>query len=281
MYRAALYTADLSRLGRRLLKYDKRFLTDQNMTIRIEWRKLREALKNGIPNAESTATRLGLVQHGWKTRGEFDSDLVVGKSLTFRSRLTFAACTSYGNGLDIIVLPVEEDWHRIGILHSSENAVSVHKDKEKLDLLSAATQNSSSYGTAVIEELMTNGWGIVAVSPNSFDSLSIGEKNSLQCLVARNSAVDKVMKSLATQPPPSFKDRRRWRCNPHIPDGQRGEDILGERVGVAGLLTTTAATTGNRSTSSTTTLSTRWGGIYDKLGMEKRAYTATDVQGVI
>ena len=184
VYRAALYSADLSRLGNRLLKWDKQFLNSGNIRLRAQWIKERKALKTGIPRAKPTAIRLGKIWYDCKTRGKLDPDLVSVQSLTFRSQLRFAACMTYGNGLEVVAFPLGDDWHKMGVLHLSEYADSVKENKEKLTRLSSTSQQSSSCGINMVEELMTNGRGIIAASPESYGELSDEERRAINRTVA-------------------------------------------------------------------------------------------------
>ena len=207
-YRAALYAADLSRLGTSLFRrWDKEILRSQYKQLRVQWIENRETLTMGIPRAKSIATRLGKIWYAYKTRGEFDPDIVSGQLLSFRSRLKFAACLFYGKGIAAIVFPVGEDRHKMGVLHLAEDSDSVKEDKERLTQMSDVSEHSSNYGVDVVEGLMTNGSGIVAASPESYRGLPDGERRTVKRLVARNSAVDRMVNSFPSQRP-QHKGRR-------------------------------------------------------------------------
>ena len=105
------------------------------------------------------------------------------------------------------VFPAEEHGHKMSILHLSEEADSAKDDKEKLVRLSEVSEESDNYGVDVLEELMTNGWGTIAASPEAYNGLHVEEKRTLQSLVARNSAANTMAKALAS-PRPQSKGRR-------------------------------------------------------------------------
>ena len=211
VYRVFLYEVDLCRLGMKLLEgWNRKAQTHQDREIRVEWNKLRGILRTRTQKAEATASHLGKTWHRWKTHGEFDSDTVSGQVLCFRSKLKFAACGLYGGGVVVTVFPVGEDGHKVGILHLSEDADSAAGDEEKLVRLSEVSMESGNYGVDVVEELMTNGWGTIASSPESYSGLHVEEKRTLQSLVARNSAANTMARALAS-PRPQYKGWRHRR----------------------------------------------------------------------
>ncbi len=210
VYRAALSAADFSHNGRSILeRWDRPILNSPNIPLRVQWSKDRNVLRTGIPRAESFAARLGKIWYRWKTHGELDPDFVSVQLLSFRSRLKLAACVSYGNGLEVVAFPVAEDLHRMGLLYLSEDADSVSEDKETLGQLSNACEHGDSYGVCVAEELMTNGRGMVAASPESYDDLPEEDRQTIRRLVARNSRVDRLVDSIPLQRRPPFSRGRR------------------------------------------------------------------------
>ncbi len=206
-YRAFLYEVDMSRRVKDLVNdWNNRARAHPQRDIRVEWSRLRGIWRNRTPRAEATASRLSKVWYRWKTHGGFDSDTVSGQLVSFRSKLKFAACGLYG-GVVVTVSPEGEDGHKMGILHLSEDADSAKEDKEKLVRLAEVSRASDNYGVGVVEELMTNGWGAVAASPESYSGLHIEEKRTMRSFVARNSSANTMAKALAS-PRPELKG---WR----------------------------------------------------------------------
>ena len=212
-YRAALYAADLSRLGKRLLQeWDERILRNASKLLRVQWIKEKGALKTGIPSAQSIATRLGKIWCVWNahTEEEFDPNVVSGQLLPFRSRLKYAACVSYGQGLCVMVFPVGEDRHKMGILHLAEGSGLVNEDKERLTEWCNASESSDNYGVNVLQRVMENGSGTVAASPESYQGLSEEQKQAIRQVVRSHSAADQMVKAFPPPRPwPQGRSRKR------------------------------------------------------------------------
>ena len=201
VYRAALYAADLSRQGARLHQdWDKKIMRGPYPHLRSLWVENRNIIKTGTPKARSTAARLGKIWHTWDTHGEFDPSTVSGQLLCFRSRLKFAACVFYGTGTVVYVFPGEEDWHKMAVLHLAEEAESVKDDSERLIQLSRALEEWAEYGVEVIDELVSNGSGTVAASPESYRGLAVGDRRTIHRLVASSIDTESLARGLG-QPP--------------------------------------------------------------------------------
>ena len=205
-YRVFLYEVDMSRLIKDLVNgWNKRVRAHYQRDIRVKWSRLRGISRNRTQRAEGTVGRLGKVWHRWQTHGGSDPDTVSGQLVSFRSKLKFAACGLYGRDVIVSVFPIGDDGHKMGILHLSEDADSTKDDKEKLVRLSEVSRESDNYGVDVAEELMTNGWGTIVASPESYSGLHIEEKRKMQRLVARNSAANAMAKALA---PPQLQFKK-------------------------------------------------------------------------
>ena len=202
LYRAFLYEVDMNRLSEQLVKvWNRRAQTSPDGETRFQWNKLLKNLSDRTPKAKETIGRLGKIWYDWKMHGAFNPDAVSGQTLSFSSSLRFAACGLYGKGLVVTVLPVGEHRHKMGIFNLADNADSVNEDKERLTRLSGDSGDSCNYGVSVLAELMTNGWGTIAASPESYRELCDGERREIQTLLAQNSGVDTMVKSLTTLRP--------------------------------------------------------------------------------
>ena len=208
-YRMALYGADLSRLGAGLVQRWDQKLMRGPIQIRSQWIPIRTTLKTGIPKSRSNATRLGKIWYAWKANRDFDPDIVSGHLLSFRSRLKFAACVFSGKGIVVIVFPVGEDLHKMGVLHLAEDSDSVNDDKERLIQMSNGSLERCNYGVDVVQGLMANGSGVVAASPESYRRLPDGQRLTIQRLVANSSGVEIMANSLYRSLPPNVRQRRR------------------------------------------------------------------------
>ena len=202
LYRAFLYEVDMNRLSAELVKvWNKQTQRSQYKEIRFQWNKLLKNLNDRTPKAKATIRRLGKIWYDWKMHGAFSPDTVSGQALSFSSSLRFAACGLYGKGLVVTVFPVGEHRHKMGIFNLADNADYVDEDKERLTRLSGDSGDSCNYGVSVLVELMANGWGTIAASPESYRGLCDGEKREIQTLLAQNSGVDTMVKSLTNRRP--------------------------------------------------------------------------------
>ena len=78
----------------------------------------------------------------------------------------------------------------MGVLHLSDDTEAVSEATERLTRLASVSENSANYGVDVLKELMTNGAGSVAASPESYRSLPDEERRTINQIVAKASGVE-------------------------------------------------------------------------------------------
>ena len=194
-YRIALFLADLRRLALELQqKWDQDVMRIAKPRDRALWRGENEKLTKGFRRAESTVKLLGRNWHARKTGGTFDLDVVSAQVLTFRSKLRLAGGVSYGKATGVTVFPVQGDLHKMGVLYLTSESDPAEDDLERLTEVARGSEESANYGVTVTTELMTNGWGVLAVSPKSYEGLNDGDRSTIQCLVAKHSRVSELVK---------------------------------------------------------------------------------------
>ena len=186
MYRAALYEADLCRLGKRLAdQHNQKAMRHPRQEIRVWWNRLRASLQSRTRWSEATSEELGKIWYRWKTQGKLDVDAVSVRELNFRSSLMFAACVfSYEKYISVTVSPLGGDWHKMGVLHVSDDAEAATEAIERLSRLAYESENSINYGVNVLRDLMTYGAGSVAASPESYHRLPVEEQRTINEIVA-------------------------------------------------------------------------------------------------
>ncbi len=189
MYRAALYEADLCRWGKRLVdQHSQKALQHHQIGVRAWWSKLRGSLQSGTQWSETTSERLGKIWYRWKTQGKLDADAVSVRVLNFRSSLKFAACVfGYGKYVIATVSPLGGDWHRMGVLNLPDDTDAVTEATERLSRLACDSERSANYGVDVLKDLMTNGAGSVAASPESYHGLPVEDQKTIKQIVANAS----------------------------------------------------------------------------------------------
>ncbi len=187
-YRSTLYAADLLRMGTSATSdWDRKAMNHPRVEVRVEWRRNRNSMKEVLLKNQHIVTELGKVWYLKKAYRKFALDIVSGQLFTFRSRVRFAACVSYGGDVTVVVFPYEEDLHKMGVLHLAEDVDLVKKNKEQLARAVNASCKNSNYGVDVLKELLTKGSGAAAMSPDSYNGLSTEEKKAIRQLVARSS----------------------------------------------------------------------------------------------
>ncbi len=145
-----------------------------------------DPLDKELQQAESTVGLLGKNWHARKSTGTLDPNTVSAEVFGFRSKLRLAGCVSYGRGSAVTVFPGQEDWHTMGVLYLTSESDLARGDCERLAGVSRASRETGDYGVTVTNELMTNGWGILAVSPGSYEELNDRDRFTIQSLVAKH-----------------------------------------------------------------------------------------------
>ena len=196
VYRSTLYAADLLRMGISAMRgWDRTAMNHPRKEVRAEWMNAKIDIQDMLLKNQQISIELGRMWHIKKTYRQFDPDVVSGQLFTFRSRVRFAACVSYGTAVTVVVFPYEEDLHKMGVLHLTKDADLLKKNKEHLVLAVNASVRNSNYGVNVLKELLTNGSGAAAMSPESYRDLSDEEKKAIRRLVARSSGQEAMSRA--------------------------------------------------------------------------------------
>ena len=164
--------------------------------------RLTEALRRGEP----TLKMLGKHWNARKTGGGFNSDIVSARVLSFRSKLRLAGGLSYGKATAASVFPIQGDRHKMAVLYLTSESSQARDDIERLEEFACASEKSDSYGVTVTKELMTGGWGSIAVSPRSYEELNDQDRTTIRYLVADHSRVRELLR-----PPSQRPKTRSWR----------------------------------------------------------------------
>ena len=203
MYRAALYEADLCRLGKRLAEQHRQeALRHPRKEVQVWWNRLWASLQSRTQWSEATSERLGKIWHRWKTYGKLDADAVSVRVLDFRSSLKFAACVfNYGGYVIVTVSPLGGDRHKMAVLHLSDDTQAVTEATDRLSRLACDSESSANCGVDVLEDLMTYGAGSVAASPESYHELPVEEQRKVNQIVADASGAGILAYSSGSQRP--------------------------------------------------------------------------------
>ena len=196
-YRLVLYLSDQYRLA---MKFHE--LSNQDVMKNAKpresdsWRGVYEQRGEGSRRLEPIVKLLGLNWYARNNGGDFDPDLVSAQVLRFRSELRLAGCVFYGKYLAVSVLPAQDDWHKLGILYLTSESKLAREDIRHLEEVARASEESDNYGVVVTNELMTNGWGTLAVSPASYEGLNDQDRYTIQSLIAKHTRDTEPLKSI-------------------------------------------------------------------------------------
>ena len=209
-YRLVLFLADQCHMAIWLhQKWNQSVMRNLKRGDRALWFGEKEKLEKVFRRSESTAKLLGTHWHARKTGGTFDLDVVSAQVLTFRSKLRLAGGVSYGEATAGMVFPVRGNRHKMGVLYLTGESDQAGEDFKRLTEVAKASEESDNYGVTVTHELMTNGWGTMALSPRSYRELNDADRSTVQGLVARQSRQADVVKSIYRRA--SGGERRRKR----------------------------------------------------------------------
>ena len=155
----------------------------------IAWNLERMNLKNAEKRMEATVRSLGRHWYARKMGGTFDLSIVSARVLTFRSKLRLAGGVFYGGATSVYALPVQEDLHRMVIHYLTNQSDRAQRHVERLEEVARASEEGSDYGVTVTNELMTRGWGSLAVAPQSYEELNEQDRTTIRGLVQRHSSM--------------------------------------------------------------------------------------------
>ena len=172
----------------------------------IAWNSERMKLTRVKKGMEATVRSLGRHWHARKTGGTFDLSIVSARVLTFRSKLRLAGGVFYGGATSVYAFPVQDDLHRMVIHHLTNQSDRAQMHVECLEEVARASEEDSDYGVIVTKELMTRGWGSLAVAPQSYEELNEEDRTTIRELVERHSGIGEMPQPSYRQP---FGRRRR------------------------------------------------------------------------
>ena len=206
-YRLMLFLADQCRQAMELhQRWDQVGLRRRDSGNLALWLAEKGKLNTALQRAEAAVALLGQSWRARETGGQFDPDPVSAKVLKFRSKLRFAGGVSYGKATGVIVFPGKGDRHRMGVLYFTGDSHLAEGDIERLENVAGDSREPDNYGVTVLHELMTSGWGSLALSPGTYKGLNNEERSTIRGLVARHSNAVELVRSAPIKP---FARRRR------------------------------------------------------------------------
>lgn len=185
--RAVLYAADLASKGKLLADtWNSRGKRAAEKRLRKSWKNKRKLALTAYRQAHLAAEKWRKIWQSAVRESQLPEDVVDWCQLTLRSTLTFAACVFYGQGSVVMVLPVDGESHKMTILYYKEDSESVKEDKERLAQKASDTEESDAGGVSIVSELMSNGRGVIAASPTSYEGLRNEDKLAIQRIMMEN-----------------------------------------------------------------------------------------------
>ena len=207
-YRMSLYLADQYRQASKLIQqWDRIAMRSSNRHGRTLWVRKKNEVKEERQKAAQIVALLGNNWYARKTGGTIDLAVLSARVLTFRSQLRLAGGVSYGKATAVSVFAIQGDRLEMAVFYLTSESGLAKEDIKRLAKVSRASEQLDDYSVTVIRELMSNGWGSLALSPESYEELSDGERSIIQTLVARHSLDAEFVQANFRQP--SSRGRRR------------------------------------------------------------------------
>ena len=208
-YRSMLFFTDQCRQSLELHgEWNRDAMKGPNAKARVLWLAQKAKLEKALREAEANVTLLGRNWHARKTTQTFDPDLVSARVLGFRSKLRIAGCVYYGKHVAVTVFPTQGDWHKMGGLYFTSESDQASAELGRLAEVAKASGQSNNYGVTVTNDLMTHGWGLLAVSPKSYEGLDEQDRDTVKGLVAKHARDMRLVKSIYRQPRARKRRRR-------------------------------------------------------------------------
>ena len=111
------------------------------------------------------------------------SEAVLTDDLEFRSKLRFAASIIYhtnkGHLISITVLPLEQDRHRMLVVIPPSETVLVQPVLRPLVEMAVDSLREPGIGIQLLHNLMSQGTGIAAADPNSYEELNDSDRRTI------------------------------------------------------------------------------------------------------
>lgn len=189
-YRLLLFVSDQCRLAMYLYQIrDQLVVSIYGRAVPAMWLSEKEKLNKALQEAEAAVVFLGRNWHARKNGGIFDLEVVSAQVLNFRSKLRIAGGMFYGNATGVTVFPVQGHLHKMALLYLTSESGPAGQDVERIAAVARVSEVSDDYGVKVTDELFTNGWGSLAVSPGSYKALNEQDRLTMQRLVAEHARI--------------------------------------------------------------------------------------------
>ena len=199
-YRSMLFFMDQCRQSLELHReWNRDAMKGPNAKARVLWLRQKANLEKALREADANVRLLGKNWHARKTTQTFDPDLVSAEVLGFRSKLRIAGCVYYGKHVAVTVFPTQGDWHKMGGLYFTSECGPASEELGRLAEVARASKESDDYGIVVTNEVMTNGWGLLAVSQKSYERLDDQDRETVNGLVAKHARDMQLVQSIVGQ----------------------------------------------------------------------------------
>ncbi len=181
-YRTLLYSYDLWR------KYYAATFSDPirllvrnqgNRESKVRYVQLRELGKRLNPRLDFQVSRFGSFWYSREALKHGNLKLVATR-LSFRSRLRFAASVMVDARAFATACPGKGDLHTLIVLWLAEDELTVRRDIDRLTSLVDAPHGEGAYGVRIACELLSNWFGSMAASPDTYDGLTDSERLAIQ-----------------------------------------------------------------------------------------------------
>ncbi len=199
-YRITLYSYDQYRkyTGMVFDKQLKKRILRQN----IKSLKLEFCNTNAMINNRTPILRRRLIQIGktWLDIGQViqnQSKVMEVTRLEFRSKLRFAASLILNsNNCFAIVCPSSNDMHTINIFYLTKDKDFIPYAISDLTRMAEDTHSCCSYSVEMVKALLSNSFGSLVSSPDSYEGLTQRERNAIQSVIPNKNTTDLLYRML-------------------------------------------------------------------------------------
>ena len=176
--------------------WDKKIMRQARPTDRSQWLKLKILLGQLLPLIQEQVTSLGKIWYAGGDSVNTSSEVIAGRQIYFRSKLTFAASVFYGTSSVASVFPVEDDLHQMGITNFVEDTEHDAEFTQGLVEIAASSMQCPDYGLTVIKFLENLSSGIIDMAPVSYEKLSSVERLEINRMVEKFAQPESMAKNI-------------------------------------------------------------------------------------
>ena len=187
LYRVVLYDAALVPRGESLSSsFGRSAASNRSKAVRNTWIPHSRKFENIKNQTRYLANSLGRYWYQRESPNSLTLPVVKATEVFFRSRLRFAASLAYEPGGVVSVIPMEDNLHKVIAVSLSKDSKNFAAAAKQWESNAAISMAEDSHGLEVIEMLASASSGTVAISPDSYQSLSEDDRIKTNSVLMRS-----------------------------------------------------------------------------------------------